>query len=255
MKAKRARRRHSKPASKPAAKSATRPVAKAAAKPAAKRRAAVAAGSVAALRAELGVLRRRVQQLEDVEAIKKLQRIYGYYVDKAQWSKVVGLFSADCEIEIAGRGVYTGMAGARTVFFEIGRMIGQPWGTDGLGEGQLHNHIQLQGVVNVARDGRTARGRWRALIQVGVLGKFAHWAEGPYEMEYVKQGGKWLIRVLRWFPTFYTPYEEGWGRKGLPMSAMSTENPPDRPPTYQYQAYPGTFLPPYHFPHPVTGED
>jgi hypothetical protein len=234
---------------KRAAKNSAR---KPARKPAAPRR---AAGDVAALHAELRTLQRRVQQLEDVEAIKKLQRIYGYYVDKAQWSKVVALFSDDCEIEIAGRGVYTGSAGARKVFFEIGRMIGQPWGTDGLGEGQLHNHIQLQGVVNVARDGRTARGRWRALIQVGVLGRFAHWAEGPYEMEYVKQAGTWRIRVLRWFPTFYTPYEEGWGRTGLPMSAMSSENPPDRPPTYQYRSFPGTFLPPYHFPHPVTGED
>jgi hypothetical protein len=214
-----------------------------------------AARELAMLRTELRALKRRLQQLEDVEAIKKLQRIYGYYVDKAQWSKVVDLFSDDCEIEIAARGVYTGVAGARTVFFEIGRMIGQPWGTDGLGEGQLHNHIQLQGVVNVARDGRSARGRWRALIQVGVLGKFAHWAEGPYEMEYVKQAGIWRIRVLRWFPTFYTPYEEGWGRKGLPMSGQSSEHPPDRAPTYRYQSFPGTFLPPYHFAHPVTGED
>ena len=109
--------------------------------------------------------------------------------------------------------------------------------------------------MHVARNGRTAKGRWRALIQVGVLGKFAHWAEGPYEMEYVKQAGSWRIGVLRWFPTFYTPYEEGWGRKGLPMSPMSADNPPDRPPTFQYQSYPETFLPPYHFSHPVTGED
>jgi hypothetical protein len=211
--------------------------------------------SIAALQAELRALKRRVQELEDVEAIKKLQRIYGYYVDKALWGKVVDLFAEDCEIEIAGRGVYLGTAGARIVFFEIGRMIGQPEGTEGLGRGQLHNHIQLQGVVHVARDGRTAQGRWRALIQVGVLGRFAHWAEGPYEMEYVKQAGTWRILALRWFPTFYTPYEEGWGRKGLPMSPMSAEHPPDRPPTYAYQSYPDTFVPPFHFVHPVTEED
>ena len=211
---------------------------------------------VAALQAELRTLKRRVQELEDVEAIKKLQRIYGYYVDKALWGKVVDLFADDCEIEIAGRGVYVGTRGANTVFRKLlGQMIGQPDGASGLAHGQLHNHIQLQGVVHVARDGRTARGRWRALIQVGVLGKFAHWAEGPYEMEYVKQAGAWRIRVLRWFPTFYTPYEEGWGRKGLPMSPLSAEHPPDRPPTYSYQSYPDTFVPPYHYGHPVTGED
>ena len=82
--------------------------------------------SIATLQAELRALRRRVQELEDVEAIKKLQRTYGYYVDKAQWARVVDLFTADCEIEIAGRGVYVGTTGARSVFYEIGRMIGQP---------------------------------------------------------------------------------------------------------------------------------
>jgi hypothetical protein len=220
-----------------------------------KKQRATGRSSIAVLQTELRALRRRVQELEDVEAIKKLQRIYGYYVDKAQWARVVDLFTADCEIEIAGRGVYVGTTGARSVFYEIGRMIGQPPGTEGLGYGQLHNHIQLQGVVHVARNGRTAKGRWRALIQVGVLGKFAHWAEGPYEMEYVKQAGSWRIGVLRWFPTFYTPYEEGWGRKGLPMSPMSAEHPPDRPPTYAYQSYPDTFVPPFHFVHPVTKED
>lgn len=211
---------------------------------------------VQALRTELAAQQRRVQELEDVEAIKRLQRIYGYYVDKTLWSKVVALFSDDCEVEIAGRGVYCGREQAQVVFTKlVGGLIGQPPGAEGLVPGQLHNHIQLQGVVHVAPDGRTAQGRWRALIQAGVLGKFGHWAEGPYEMEYVKHDGKWLIRVLRWFPTFYTPYEEGWGKKGLPMSPMSSEHPPDRPPTYQYQSYPGTFVPPFHFGHPVTGEE
>lgn len=210
---------------------------------------------VQALRAEQAVQQRRMQRLEDTEAIERLQRIYGYYVDKMLWSKVVALFSEDCEIEIAGRGVYCGLAQAKVVFARlVGGMLGQGGG-EGLAPGQLHNHMQLQGVVHVAADGETARGRWRALIQVGALGKMGHWAEGPYEMEYVKRDGKWLIRVLRWFPTFYTPYEEGWGKKGLPMSAMSTEYPPDRPPTYRYDAYPGTFVPPFHYRHPVTGEE
>lgn len=212
---------------------------------------------VQALRVELAAQQRRVQALEDIEAIKRLQRIYGYYVDKALWSKVVALFAEDCEVEIAGRGVYRGLGQAKIVFWKlVGGLIGRgSEDAEGLAPGQLHNHLQLQGVVHVAPDGRSARGRWRALIQVGVLGKLAHWAEGPYEMEYVKRDGKWLIRVLRWFPTFYTPYEDGWGKTGLPMSAMSAEFPPDSPPTHQYQAYPGTFVPPFHYRHPVTDEE
>lgn len=198
----------------------------------------------------------RLRELEDIESIKKLQRIYGYYVDKAKWGDVIALFSPDCEIEIAGRGVYCGIAGAKIVFEKlVGGLIGQKEGTEGLSFGQLHNHIQLQGVVHVAADGKTAQGRWRALIQVGILGKIGHWAEGPYEMEYVKLNDVWRIRVLRWFPTFYTPYEEGWGKVGLPMSPVSTEFPPDRPPTHAYQAYPETFVPPFHYRHPIDGKE
>jgi hypothetical protein len=212
---------------------------------------------LAALRGELTALRARVQQLDDIEAIKKLQRIYGYYVDKALWSEVIALFSPDCEIEISGRGVYLGTAGATTVFTRlVGQLIGQPDASDGLMHGRLHNHLQLQGVVNVAPDGRSAKGRWRALIQVAVHGTMGHWAEGPYEMEYVKRDdGVWTIRVMRWFPTFYTPYEEGWGRTGLPMPTVSAEFPPDRAPTHRYETYPSVFIPPYHYRNPCKRGD
>ena len=211
---------------------------------------------LAALRAELATLRRRGDRREDVEAVKRLQRAYGYYVDKALWTKVIALFDDACEIEIAGRGLYRGLAGAEIVFRHlVGGLIAKHDAGDGLSRGQLHNHIQLQGLVHVDDDGRRARGRWRALIQVGVLGRLAHWAEGPYEMEYVRRDdGIWRIAVMRWFPTFYTPYEEGWGRTGLPMSAASAEYPPDAPPTHDYQSYPEVFVPPFHYPHPVTGE-
>lgn len=210
---------------------------------------------IAALRAEVATLARRVRELEDVEAIKRLQRAYGYYVDKALWTPVIALFDEACEIEIAGRGVYRGLAGAGIVFRRlVGQLIARLDCSDGLSRGQLHNHIQLQGIVHVDAGGEHAKGRWRALIQVGVLGRMAHWAEGPYEMEYVKRDGVWRIAVMRWFPTFYTPYEEGWGKTGLPMSAASEEFPPDAAPTHVYQAYPETFVPPYHYPHPVTGE-
>ena len=41
-------------------------------------------------------------------AIKKLQRIYGFYTDKQLWSEAADLFSADGTIEVGGRGVYVG---------------------------------------------------------------------------------------------------------------------------------------------------
>lgn len=209
---------------------------------------------VAQLETQVSELIRRLTTVEDIEAIKRLQRIYGYYIDKALWSKVIDLFTDDCTIEISGRGEYWGRAGAETVYRKlVGGLIGKSNGDDGLEHGQLHNHFQLQGVVSVADDGKHAKGRWRAFMQVAHLDKVADWAEGPYEMEYVKRDGRWFISRLHWFATYYTTFEDGWRTFGRPMPRTSTEFPPDRSSTFEYESYPCVFVPPFHFEHPVTG--
>ena len=44
--------------------------------------------------------------------------------------------------------------------------------------GTLFNHMQLQPVIDVAPDGKTAKARWRAFEQFGALHRSAQWAEG-----------------------------------------------------------------------------
>jgi len=218
--------------------------------PAGAARVAALETSLATLKRQLAAMQRRVTGLEDIEAIKRLQRIYGYYLDKALYSKTLGLFSRRCSIEISGRGIYRGREGVNTVLTKI---MGKEF-PEGLLEGQLYNHFQLQGVVTLGGDGKSAKGRWRAFIQVAKLGKLAHWAEGPYEMEYVKLAGRWYIDKLTWFPTYYTPFEEGWAKTGLPKMGPSTEFPPDAPPSFEYGTYPSVFIPPFHYPDPDTDD-
>jgi hypothetical protein len=214
------------------------------------------AGTVAALEARVAALeqalrasQRRILALEDVEAIKRLQRIYGYYLDKALWDQAIPLFTDDCEIEISGRGVYRGHAGADTMFRIL---LGE--GRNGLAPGRLLNHMQLQGVVHLGEQGDTAQGRWRAFIQAATVGQRAIWAEGVYEMRYAKVGVQWRIQRLHWFATYYTPFDAGWKQPSLPLNAPSAEYPPDAPPTLQYGPYPEPFVPPFHYPNPVTGQ-
>ena len=66
------------------------------------------APSLAALAARAAALEREVTTLEDVNAIKRLQRVYGFYTDKQLWSEAADLFAADGSIEVGGRGVYVG---------------------------------------------------------------------------------------------------------------------------------------------------
>jgi hypothetical protein len=204
-----------------------------------------AATRVAALEAKLTALEREITLLEDTKAIKRLQRAYGYYADKKLAGEISALFAENATAEIGGLGVFEGRARIAELYdFLLG---------DGLTDGELSNHIILQGVVHVAPDGNTAKGRWRALIQLGEHGENAVWSEGPYENEYVKEGGVWKFRKLHWYMTVTAPYDPGWHRVQIPLPAPSPELPPDRPPSETYQSYPSAYLPTYHYDNPVSG--
>jgi len=197
---------------------------------------------------KLAALEAEVGRLEDRAAIENLTRAYGYYVDKQLWSEVVPLFSSDAVVEIAGRGVYRNADGVRRLFLDS--MGG---GKDGLRPGGLFNHMILQGVTTVAPDGKTAKGRWRAFVQIGQHKMFGIWSEGTYENDYVKTDGVWRISAMTFFATFYAPYESGWAQGARPNNGPSKQFPPDAPPSREYDVYPGHYVPPFHYTNPVTG--
>ena len=204
-----------------------------------------AAARVAALETRLFALEREIGLLEDTKAIKRLQRAYGYYADKKLAGEISALFAENATAEIGGLGVFEGRARIAELY---GFLLGE-----GLEDGELFNHIILQGVVHVAPDGSTAKGRWRALIQLGEHGESAVWSEGPYENEYVKEDGVWKFSKLHWYMTLTAPYDPGWHRAQIPMDGPSPELPPDRPPSESYQSYPSAYLPMYHYDNPVSG--
>ncbi|HEY8508123.1 MAG TPA: nuclear transport factor 2 family protein, partial [Steroidobacteraceae bacterium] len=120
-------------------------------------------------------LEEQVDRLRDVREIKHLQRAWGFYIDKAMWDEAADLFARDATIEFGNEGVYVGQARIREY------LMRQGGGRIGLVEGQLNNHLQLQPVVHVASDGRSAKGRWRTLMMLGEYGKWAKCGEGIYE--------------------------------------------------------------------------
>jgi SnoaL-like domain len=198
--------------------------------------------SDAQLRRQLAALTWDVQQLEDQNAIEKLQRTYGYYIDKGLWRQAAELFSPDGEMDIAGRGAYLGKDHVLAYLRAIG--------PEGPVAGRLFDHMQLQPVVHVNPDGTTARARWHLFAQLAQAGQFHEWGVGVYENEYVKRDGVWMIRRLGFYPTFYTPYEAGWAKSVAAYSRFEPALAPDRPAT-ALAALPAQA--PYDYPNPVTG--
>ncbi len=204
---------------------------------------------IAALEARLAEAEARLQRQEDIEAIKRVQRAYGYYLDKSLYRAVADLFTDDGEIEIASRGVYKGRD--RIHEFLV-KLLGN--GVEGPVHGHVGNHFQLQAIVTIGDDGSTAKARWRAWVQVGDLGGMANWLEGPYEIEYRKEAGVWKIASLIWFPSFTTPYADGWGKTFLQPSQETADMPPDHKQTHDGVTAPEPWVMPFHYNHPVTGE-
>jgi hypothetical protein len=186
----------------------------------------------------------RIQRLEDERAVENLQRIYGFYVDKQLWKEAADLFADDGTLEIGGQGVFIGKPRVLEYLARIS--------PEGLMRGRLFNHIQLQPIVHVDPGGRTAKGRWRFLSEIGEYRKSAAWGGGTYENEYVKEDTVWKIKTLHAYSRFSTPYADGWGRSALPGTRPEKSFPPDRPPTVSYDPYPATFVAPFHYKNPVT---
>jgi hypothetical protein len=208
--------------------------------------------SIETLEQRLKTLEARLHGLESIAAVERLQRMYGYYLDNRMWEETLALFTDDGEAEIGRRGIYRGRQQLRTFFFDV---LGR--GRSGRGKNELHNHIQIQGVVTLGPQGDHAFGRFRALAQFaqqlpdGSAG--CGWAEGVYENEYVHRDGAWRIRVLRWMPSFYGKLPSEAIAAGRPSAPMSEQFPPSAPPTYGKDDT-GAYILPFHYPHPHTGE-
>ena len=202
------------------------------------------------MEAKVKMLEEKLAAVEDVQKIEKLQRAYGFYLDNRLWDDIVDLFSDNTEsLEISDSGVYLGKAG-------VGKFFKGVLGKGGLPPmpGALGIHMQLQGIVNLGPNDRTAKGRWQCimLIATPVEGDLrALLGYGVYEVEYVKEDGVWMFKKMHFYLTFRTPLDEGWVK--TPVVISMARQTPDLPTTV-YQPYPEQYVVPFHYKHPVTGK-
>ena len=100
-------------------------------------------------------LETRVKNTEDVEAVKKLQKSYNYYLQRWQYEEIIPLFSKspDVTVEIADSGQHQGLEGVRKYF---SHNLNPP-------PEFLHILMPIAGIVDVDPNGKTAQGRWYGL--------------------------------------------------------------------------------------------
>jgi hypothetical protein len=192
-------------------------------------------------------LAQRVQRLSDELAVQNLQHSLGYYADRKLWDDVADLFAEGGTYEVGQRGVYVGHE-------HIRRALEVFYGAGPLKNGELTDHINLGTVVTVSADGLSAGARTNVLAQLGRNGEWARWEQGTYENGFVKQGGVWKLKAVRYFPRLSSDYDKGWANDAQPSPVASKEFSPDRKPTQSYQSYPALSYVGFHYVHPVTGK-
>ena len=206
-------------------------------------KAPAAAKSAMDLEARTRGLELQMDRLQSANEIENLESTYGYYADKSQQDAISALFTDSASLEILGRGVFLG--GDRV--YEYMRRLGTP------SPGQLFNHMQLQPVVHVSDDGASANIRARLFVMFAQADRAAQWGDGTYENSFVRENGRWKYQALRGYQGFYANYDEGWTKHSSGMLSTFPGYPSDLPQSLPYDAYPASFIAPFHYANPVTG--
>ena len=174
----------------------------------------------------------RVQRLEDTIEIQKLQSKYIHYLFKQRFDRIVDECFAknlpDVSVEFSDSGVYRGLESVRALYrsFEVTKTI----------PGFFILHMTVNPVIEIAKDGLSARSHW---LSPGAAGsdKSAAWIWGTFYVDYVKEDGRWRIAHSNLVPLFRNRYETSWAQAtdhGTVRGVLAAQ--PDEPSTL-YKPY------------------
>jgi hypothetical protein len=159
--------------------------------------------------ATIDQLGHRITKLNDEDAVRNLQDVYGYYVDRRMWPDVVDLFIANSSVTISGVGSFTGATGVLSAMQEMG--------PENLTQGILNEHIVVDTIVSVDSSGIKAISRG---IEIGMIGdantRTASWEFNVFRNEFIKDiDGIWKFKALHITPLITANYSTGWGNGSL----------------------------------------
>jgi hypothetical protein len=218
--------------------------------------------SVNALQKQLEEKELQIRDLQDIEAIKRLQCAYGYYLEHWMSDEIIDLFADSPDVSATFvEGTYLGMEGVRRYFSKM--KIAPPE--------FLHMVMQVNPVITLGGDGINAKGRWYGYGTIS--SSLVNNQIDPmymcviYEMEYLKQDGIWKILKLA-FQMHYA-YQHPQKLPIQPQTPKAEESAPAparQAPRFEAALSPNIwadyntqygsgYIYPFHFKHPVTGKE
>ena len=147
-------------------------------------------------------IERRLQVLEDIEAIKQLKARYCAYCDDGYDPEgIAGLFIDGGVWDGGRRGRFEGKEAIKGFFVQAAQTF------------SFALHYVLNPIITV--DGDEAHGTWYLFMPATLRdGNRAVWNAGRYEDDYVRVDGKWKFRQLRVAESYFTtPFDAGWAKE------------------------------------------
>ena len=213
--------------------------------------------TVKEMEARLKALEKKVGLLEDVNEVKRLQRVYSYYVMHMMRDEIYDLFADHPDVKLNWlEGTWLGKKGLKE-YFGVGSDRPEP------PPGFLHQVMPIAGVVDVDPDSKRAKGRWYSFGGVAIPradkpGEFnCSIVGGLYEIEYIKQDGTWKMLAIDWIIplNIRIPGEQWVAVENFVNAIRNFKGPtPDIPPADFDPRFVSGYIFPFHYNHPVTGK-
>ena len=146
-------------------------------------------------------MEKRVRVTEDINEIKQLQRRYVNALMCTEWDDAVDCFAEDARVDVYLHEPVSGKAAIDKWFKE--ELSKTHVGKEG--------DFVVHPIIDV--DGDKATGKWLIYIMYFYprTGQSLFWVQGFYDMEYVRENGRWKISLMTWME-----------RLGLPGSGPPT---------------------------------
>jgi hypothetical protein len=149
---------------------------------------------------DLNELARKIQLLEDLEAIKTLKHQYCAYCDNSyNPNGIAGLFVEDGVWDGGDFGRRVGREAIRDFFRQAPKVL------------SLAAHQVMNPIIQV--EGDRATGEWKLLQPCTLEGKDgpqAMWLAAVYHDDYVRTLAGWKFQKLKVDSLFFTPHDQGW---------------------------------------------
>lgn len=191
-----------------------------------------------------------IQRLEDVHRISNLVNRYEWLCHSGQFEEVVGLFAQKTPgvtVELGPWGVYSGIEGVKKLYVKFHRFMMWDEEADKMKAGLMLMNLNTTPVIEVAGDGKTAKGVWVCPgLETSPTGEGkaeAGWSWVKRAYDFVKEDGEWKFWHYHVYGVMMCSFYKSWADpQHHPADDMPSIVPDDmkadKPSTYHWQYEP-----------------